>query len=161
MPVVAETGGGIVVCVGSGSAQQPTPFLSVYAATKAFVQQLSRSLDREWRGRGVRVLCAAPYYVSGTGLFNKAQASFNAPAPAVVVDGTLATLCLPSKRGVELTHTCLAHSIIAFLFTTIAEDPVLGALARPLARALRVNGSMLLVMTKARSRFLSKKGAGK
>ena len=60
LPLLAERGG-IIVNVGSGSAAQPTPYLSHYSATKAFVEQLSRSLDREWRPRNVRVLCAAPY----------------------------------------------------------------------------------------------------
>ena len=55
------------------------------------------------------------------------------------------------------TRTCLAHAAIAFLFETIAEDPVLGPLSRPVARAFGVNGSMLEVMTKARARFLAKR----
>ena len=75
--------------------------------------QLSTSLDREWRARGVRVLCACPYYVSGTGLFASTRPSFNAPEPRVVVDGALKTLCAPRETRVEVTHTNVAHEIIA------------------------------------------------
>ena len=158
LPDVAGRGGGAVVNVSSGSAVQPTPYLAVYSATKAFVAQLSTSLDREWRPRNVRVLCAQPYYVSGTGLFKATRASFNAPPPDVVVDGTLATLARDAQSAVEVTRTCLAHAIIAFLFETVAEDPVLAAVTAPLARRLGINGSMVEVMSKARARFLARGG---
>lgn len=157
IPDLARRGGGAVINLSSGSAVQPTPYLAVYGATKAFVAQLSRSLDREWRSRGVRVLCAQPYYIAGTGLFASTRPSFNAPPPDVVVDGALDALVRPRTAAVETTRTCLAHAAIAFLFETIAEDPVLGPLSRPVARAFGVNGSMLEVMAKARARFLAKR----
>lgn len=157
LPFLERRGGGAVINVGSGSGNSPTPFLSVYAATKAFVAHLSRSLDREWRGRGVRVLCAAPYYVSGTGLYASTRPSFNAPPPETVVDGALATLCCERRAAVEVTPTCAAHAAIAVLFTALAEDPVLGPPGAALANAIGVNGTMLQVMAAARSRFLAKK----
>lgn len=151
----ASTKGAAIVNVSSGSANQPTPYLSVYAATKAYIAHLSKSLDREWRGRGVRVLCVAPYYISGTGLFKSNKPSFNAPRPEVVVDGTLDTLARFPR--VELTMTNRAHAFIAFLFCYIGEDPVLQRLAQPIAKIAKVNASMIQVMTKARQRHLSKK----
>ncbi|KAJ8604093.1 hypothetical protein CTAYLR_001742 [Chrysophaeum taylorii] len=158
LPALAEQGGGVVVNVSSGSAAQPTPHLAVYAATKAFVAHLSRSLDREWRStKRVRVLCIAPYYISGTGLFASERSTFNAPPAKVVVDGTLRTLATPALRDLELTYTNPAHAFIAFLFTCIAEDPVLGPLARLAATFGNFNASMLMVMTKARARFVANK----
>lgn len=155
LPVLAARRG-VLVNVSSGSAIQPTPYLAVYAATKAFVAHLSKSLDREWRMHGARVLCIAPYYISDTGLFKSKKQTVNAPPPRVIVDGTLATLTDPWRAHLELTHTNAAHAFIAFLFATIAEDPILKHLAKPIARAANVNASMLEVMTKARLRHLSK-----
>jgi short-subunit dehydrogenase len=158
LPLLAERGG-VIVNVGSGSAAQPTPYLSHYSATKAFVEQLSRSLDREWRPRNVRVLCAAPYYVSSTGLY-KARASWHAPPAQVIVDGVFATLGDARQGSSEVIRACVAHEVIGVLFTAIAEDPVLSAIGAPVARLLGASGSMVEVMAKARGRYLASSGPG-
>ena len=156
LPLLAERGG-VIVNVGSGSAAQPTPYLSHYSATKAFVEQLSRSLDREWRPRNVRVLCAAPYYVSSTGLY-KARASWHAPPAQVIVDGVFATLSDARQGSFEVIRACTAHEVIGVLFTSIAEDPVLSSIGAPVTRLLGASGSMVEVMAKARGRYLASSG---
>ena len=156
LPLLAERGG-VIVNVGSGSAAQPTPYLSHYSATKAFVEQLSRSLDREWRPRNVRVLCAAPYYVSATGLY-KARPSWHAPPAQVIVDGVFATLGDARQGSFEVIRACVAHEVIGVLFTSVAEDPVLSSIGAPVARLLGASGSMVEVMAKARGRYLASSG---
>jgi short-subunit dehydrogenase len=61
-----ERGRGCVVNVGSGVSTviPSSPLLSVYASTKAYVDCLSRSLDGEYRGDGVRVQNQAPNFVA-------------------------------------------------------------------------------------------------
>ena len=159
LPLLAERGG-VIVNVGSGSAAQPTPYLSHYSATKAFVEQLSRSLDREWRPRNVRVLCAAPYYVSATGLY-KARASWHAPPAQVIVDGVFATLGDARQGSFEVIRACTAHEVIGVLFTSIAEDPILSSIGAPVARLLGASGSMVEVMAKARGRYLASSSGGR
>jgi short-subunit dehydrogenase len=51
---------GIILNVASIVAFIPFPGMSVYSCTKLFVKELSSLLDWEWRGRGIRVLCACP-----------------------------------------------------------------------------------------------------
>lgn len=58
-PEIARRGGAIVN-VASVAAFQPTPFLSVYAATKAFMLHWSIALDAEGRRHGVRALALCP-----------------------------------------------------------------------------------------------------
>ena len=154
LPLLAAAGGGTVINVGSGAAAQPTPYLSAYAATKAFVEHLPRSLDREWRPRNVRVLCVAPYYVAATGLY-KSRASWHAPPAPVIVDGVFATLNDPRSKALELTRACAAHEIIGVLFTSIAEDPVLSVVCAPVVWCLGASGSMREVMARSRGRYLA------
>ena len=45
------------------SAFQPVPYLNVYASTKAFVLSYTRSLGRELRPRGIRVMAVNPGWV--------------------------------------------------------------------------------------------------
>lgn len=53
-----KTGG--VLNVASTAGFQPLPYLSVYAATKAFVLNFSEALWGECKSRGVRVFCLCP-----------------------------------------------------------------------------------------------------
>lgn len=53
-----RTGG--ILNVASVAGFQPLPFLSVYAASKAFVLHFSEALSEECRNRGVRVFCLCP-----------------------------------------------------------------------------------------------------
>lgn len=55
LPLMRASGGGEIVNVSSESVRHPFPLLSVYAATKAAVEMLSRALKRELGAEGVRV----------------------------------------------------------------------------------------------------------
>lgn len=57
--MLANRRGGIIN-VASMAAFQPLPFMSVYAATKAFVLAFTEGLRGELRGKGVQVLCVCP-----------------------------------------------------------------------------------------------------
>ncbi len=63
--------GGAVVNIASIAAFQPTPLLSVYGATKAFVLNWSLGLWRELLGTNVHVLCVCPG-PTGTNFFRAA-----------------------------------------------------------------------------------------
>lgn len=59
----------LVINVASIAAFAPTPRMSVYSATKAYVLALSKALHDELRPRGIKVLavCPAPWTpISGT-----------------------------------------------------------------------------------------------
>jgi NAD(P)-dependent dehydrogenase (short-subunit alcohol dehydrogenase family) len=55
VPRLRGQGGGNIVNVSTESVNHPFPFLSVYAATKAAVETLSRALRNELRPFGIRV----------------------------------------------------------------------------------------------------------
>ncbi len=57
--MLARKKGG-VLNVASTAAFQPIPYLSIYAASKAFVVHFSEALWSECKGRGVRVFCLCP-----------------------------------------------------------------------------------------------------
>ena len=55
--------GSKIINLGSNSAWQPVPYMSVYGASKAYVLSFSRALDRELKGRDIQVLCVCPGWV--------------------------------------------------------------------------------------------------
>ena len=62
LPRMVARGGGGVVNVASTASFQPVPYMSTYAATKAFVLSFSEALwaENQDRGTGVRIVCLCP-----------------------------------------------------------------------------------------------------
>jgi short-subunit dehydrogenase len=60
LPAMLERKRGGIINVASMAAFQPLPYMSVYAATKAFVLSFSQGIRGEVRGRGVDVLAVCP-----------------------------------------------------------------------------------------------------
>lgn len=55
--------GDVIINIGSNSSWQPVPYMSVYAASKAYVLSFSRALGRELKNRGIHVMCVCPGWV--------------------------------------------------------------------------------------------------
>jgi len=60
LPAMVARGSGAIVNVASTSAFQPTPYMAVYGASKAFVLSFSEALWAEYRSKGIRVLALCP-----------------------------------------------------------------------------------------------------
>lgn len=74
LPELRAAGGGAILNVASAAAFQPTPYMAVYGATKAFVLSFTEGLAEELRGSGVwaGAFCPGPVdtefgQVAGTG----------------------------------------------------------------------------------------------
>ena len=59
-PVLHDNGGGVVVNVGSKSAQYAHPLRGAYAAAKAGLASVTRTMAWEWAESGIRVNCVEP-----------------------------------------------------------------------------------------------------
>jgi len=60
IPKMLERKGGGVMNIASTAAFQPLPFLTMYAASKAFVLHFTEALWKEYQHRGVRIFCLCP-----------------------------------------------------------------------------------------------------
>jgi short-subunit dehydrogenase len=60
LPGMTARGRGAVINIASVGGFSPGPFMSTYAATKAFVLSFTEGLAAEMRGTGVSVLCVCP-----------------------------------------------------------------------------------------------------
>ena len=60
LPAMIAAGHGCVVNIASGMSFQPMPYMSTYAATKAFLLHWSEGLAQELRGTGVTAVAVCP-----------------------------------------------------------------------------------------------------
>jgi NAD(P)-dependent dehydrogenase (short-subunit alcohol dehydrogenase family) len=65
---------GAIVNVSSIAAGRPVPGLSLYAASKAALESLTRSMAVEWAGKGLRVNAVAPGHVKTEGVLEDFRA---------------------------------------------------------------------------------------
>jgi 17beta-estradiol 17-dehydrogenase / very-long-chain 3-oxoacyl-CoA reductase len=117
LPIMIEKKCGAIINVSSGSGTHPSPFLAVYGATKAFINQYSQSVAYEVKEFGVDVLGIHPYYICGTGLYAAKKPSLNAPAASQIVDDTLASL--GSK---VLAYPYFFHAFMGWGFLNLLPD---------------------------------------
>lgn len=80
LPSMLKRKRGAIVNVGSGAGGilPSYPLYAVYAATKAYVEQLSRSLYVEYKHMGIDVQCQVPLYVATK--MSKTRPSFITPS---------------------------------------------------------------------------------
>jgi len=60
LPQMQQRGSGTIINLGSIASFYPLPYMSVYAATKAFVLSFSEALRAENQAKGVKVLAVCP-----------------------------------------------------------------------------------------------------
>lgn len=63
--------GGRIIEIASMAAFQPTPYMSVYGASKAYVLSYARALNRELKSKKISVTCLCPYWTK-TAFFDRA-----------------------------------------------------------------------------------------
>ena len=64
LPQMLQRKKGAVVNMSSASAAPPSPLLAVYASTKGFVENFTKALACEYRGKGVHFQCQSPFWVA-------------------------------------------------------------------------------------------------
>ncbi|XP_046551500.1 inactive hydroxysteroid dehydrogenase-like protein 1 [Haliotis rubra] len=64
LPQMVQRRKGAVVMVSSGACSQITPQMTVYAATKSFLDYFARSLNYEYKDKGIIVQSLMPFYVA-------------------------------------------------------------------------------------------------
>ncbi|KOB71111.1 Steroid dehydrogenase, partial [Operophtera brumata] len=64
LPGMVARGKGALVNVSSGSELQPLPLMTVYAATKAYVESFTKAVREEYSSKGIHVQHLSPLFVS-------------------------------------------------------------------------------------------------
>lgn len=109
LPKMERRGRGVIINLSSYSASYPMPLLSVYTASKIFVDFLSRSLSFEYANKGIIVQSVLPAYVS-TKMSKIRKVSLMVPSPTTYVRHALRTVGIESR-----TYGYWMHKIQGFV----------------------------------------------
>lgn len=113
LPQMAERKRGAILNISSASGMYPCPLLSVYSASKAFVDYFSRGLQAEYSSRGVIIQSVLPFFVA-TKLSKIRRATLDKPTPERYVAAALNTVGLQTQ-----TNGYLPHAIIGWVTTAL------------------------------------------
>ncbi|XP_057327888.1 very-long-chain 3-oxoacyl-CoA reductase [Microplitis mediator] len=112
LPGMMERRKGVIINISSTAAAIPSPYLSVYAASKAFVDKLSADLAVEAAPRNVTVQCVLPGPVA-TKMSKIKKASWMAPTPEKFVEACLKTVGIESRTTGYPPHCLIIGTINA------------------------------------------------
>lgn len=120
LPNMLKRKKGAIVNIGSGAATviPSDPLYAVYAGTKAYIDQFSRSLNVEYKGMGIDVQCQVPLYVA-TKMASIKRSSFLVPS----TDG----YARAAMRWIGYEPRCTPywpHSVLWFLARSIPESAI-------------------------------------
>lgn len=138
MPGMVERKKGIVINVSSTAAQISSPLLTVYAASKAYVEKFSEDLGTEYAKSGIIVQCILPGYVA-TKMSKIRSATWMAPSPHKYVKSALSTLGIEDRTTGYFPHSLLVGVIhlIQSISPKLEKIIVIRTMENIKARALR------------------------
>ena len=134
LPLMQKRGSGQIVNVSSIAGFQPIPYMSVYAATKAFVLNFSEALWAENKDLGVRILAVCPGPTE-----SKFYQRADFPDSATGLNGmTMAdseTVVRESLRALSKSHSTVvaggfANQIIVNLPRFVPRDLLVGVVGK-------------------------------
>lgn len=138
LPGMVERKRGVVVNISSTAAQIPSPLLTVYSASKAFVEKFSEDLSTEYSRFDITVQCLLPGYVA-TNMSKIRSSTWMAPSPAKYVEEAMSTIGVREKTTGYYPHTLLVGVVhfLDYISPRLSRWLIVRTMTNIRARALR------------------------
>uniref|UniRef100_A0A7N5ZR34 3-ketoacyl-CoA reductase n=1 Tax=Anabas testudineus TaxID=64144 RepID=A0A7N5ZR34_ANATE len=107
---------GVILNISSASGMYPVPLLTVYSATKAFVDFFSRGLQEEYRRQGIIIQSVLPFFVA-TKMTRIRKPTLDKPTPERYVAAELSTVGLQSQ-----TNGYFPHAVMGWVTTKLVPS---------------------------------------
>ena len=133
LPAMRRRRRGGIINVASNAAFQPVPYMSLYAATKAFVLHFSEGLNEEVKGDGVRVLALCPG-ATATGFWSVAGVLEDRTGMMTSPDKVAAAALRALERGRAFVVPGLGYKLVAFAASRLSPRWLVPGLAGRLFR---------------------------
>ncbi|XP_077373221.1 very-long-chain 3-oxoacyl-CoA reductase-A [Festucalex cinctus] len=113
LPGMADRSKGVILNISSASGMYPVPLLTIYSATKAFVDFFSRGLQEEYRRQGIIIQSVLPFFVA-TKMTRIRKPTLDKPTPERYVAAELNTVGLQSQ-----TNGYFPHAVMGWVTTKL------------------------------------------
>ncbi|KAM9766112.1 very-long-chain 3-oxoacyl-CoA reductase-B [Menidia menidia] len=136
LPRMVERKKGAILNISSASGMYPVPLLTVYSASKAFVDFFSRGLQAEYKSKGIIIQSVLPFFVA-TKLSKIRRPTLDKPSPDRYVSAELATVGLETQTNGYLPHALMGWVTTALLPARLLSGYVMGMNLSQRARYLK------------------------
>ncbi|XP_073510591.1 very-long-chain 3-oxoacyl-CoA reductase-B-like isoform X1 [Phyllobates terribilis] len=121
LPKMVQRRKGLIINVSSQAGAHPYPIMTIYSATKAFLDYFSRSLYIEYKSKGIMVQSVLPMVVS-------TNMAHNLPSNLLVKKANdFVREALNTVGYTHRTNGCLSHSIQSYFINNIVSDTLLAS----------------------------------
>ncbi|XP_045539052.1 very-long-chain 3-oxoacyl-CoA reductase [Papilio machaon] len=117
MPGMKKRGKGVIVNIGSASSMIPSPLLTVYAASKAYVDKFTEGINMEYSKHGIIVQCVLPGFVCSN-MSGIRRSSFFAPTAKQFVRSAIRLVGTTSRTTGYLPHALFVKTLNAIYSLT-------------------------------------------
>ncbi|KAK0178948.1 hypothetical protein PV327_007785 [Microctonus hyperodae] len=137
LPQMVERKRGVVVNIASTFAVIPSPLMTVFAASKAYVIKFSKDLAVEYEKSGVTIQCLCPASIS-TNISDTVSDGWITPHPKKYVESAIATIGKDNITTGYFSHTILIGflKLVHHLSSTTLIEWILTFMQRNRRRAL-------------------------
>ncbi|KAM9768769.1 very-long-chain 3-oxoacyl-CoA reductase [Dama dama] len=113
LPRMVERSKGVILNISSATGMYPVPLLTIYSATKAFVDFFSQCLHEEYKSKGIFVQSVLPYYVA-TKLAKIRKPTLDKPSSETFVKSAIKTIGMQPRTNGYFIHSLMA-SVVSIL----------------------------------------------
>ncbi|EDL79605.1 hydroxysteroid (17-beta) dehydrogenase 12, isoform CRA_a [Rattus norvegicus] len=106
LPGMVERSKGVILNISSASGMLPVPLLTVYSATKAFVDFFSQCLHEEYKSKGIFVQSVLPFFVA-TKLAKIRKPTLDKPSAETFVKSAIKTVGLQTRTTGYVIHAIM------------------------------------------------------
>uniref|UniRef100_A0A668A3R5 3-ketoacyl-CoA reductase n=1 Tax=Myripristis murdjan TaxID=586833 RepID=A0A668A3R5_9TELE len=122
---------GVILNISSASGMYPVPLLTVYSATKVFVDFFSRGLQEEYRRHGIIIQSVLPFFVA-TKMTRIRKPTLDKPTPERYVAAELTTVGLQTQ-----TNGYFPHAVMGWVTTRLVPSSLVIFLGASMNRLQR------------------------
>uniref|UniRef100_A0A3P9IT46 Hydroxysteroid (17-beta) dehydrogenase 12b n=1 Tax=Oryzias latipes TaxID=8090 RepID=A0A3P9IT46_ORYLA len=136
LPRMVERKKGALLNISSASGMYPVPLLTIYSASKAFVDFFSRGLQAEYKSKGIIIQSVLPFFVA-TKLSKIRRATLDKPNPDRYVAAEINTVGLQTQTNGYLPHAVMGWVTTALLPAKMLTSYMMGMGLSQRARYLK------------------------
>ncbi|XP_004069451.1 very-long-chain 3-oxoacyl-CoA reductase-A [Oryzias latipes] len=131
LPGMVSRAKGVILNISSASGMYPLPLLTVYSATKAFMDFFSRGLQEEYRRQGIIIQSVLPFFVA-TKMTRIRKPTLDKPTPERYVAAELTTVGLQNQ-----TNGYFPHAVMGWVTTKLVPTSIVIFLGASMNRVQR------------------------